>query len=209
VWLCFPKVPVPSVHETPRNPQSASSVCPRNPTKPVSTKPGNPDVSRAEVIQATGGGNGVHSRIALFGGGRVAGTGTIAAASGLPTPALLTQWLSLPASVTNHAHIHRAYFDNFATSTKPAWFKRETIIKEVEDWMRATYKKTYNEMDVFAQHAEDAGGAMRRNVHLMYRALPEENDAFGVEELINQDLTMRIGHPNDLNVARTDARFNV
>jgi hypothetical protein len=152
-----------------------------------------PDVSRAEVIQATGGGNGVRSRIALFGGGRVAGTGTIAAASGLPTPALLTQWLSLPAQVTNHAHIHCAYFDNFTASAKPAWFKRETILKEVEDWMRATYKKTYSEMDVFAQRADDAPDALRRNVHLMYRALPEENDAFGVEELIHRELMMRIG----------------
>lgn len=170
-----------------------------------------PDTSHNTVIQGLGGaGGGVKSKIALFGGGTVKTGGVstaIAASAGLPTASMLSEWLSIPMNVATQAQIHRDSFDNFCAATKPTWFKRETILKEVEEWMRATYKKTLSEMDTFAQAEDDDVNTIRANVYNMYRSLPEENDAHAIEELVDRDLTARIGHPNSKSLRRTNALF--
>ncbi len=154
------------------------------------------------MIQKLGAGGGVQAKIALFGGGR-----GVAASAALPTADLLSDWLSIHPAVAQHAYDNRAGFDGFTALPKPSWFQRDTILKEVEDWMRATYKKTYSEMDSFAQAESDAPDALRDNVYLMYRSLPEEHDAHAIEEMVVTNLTARIGHAGHENKRRTDPLF--
>ena len=60
--------------------------------------------------------------------------------------------------------------------------------------MRATYKKTYRELDSFAQNEDDYAGSLLGNVYNMYRSLPEEHDAHSIEDLVQSDLKALIGH---------------
>jgi hypothetical protein len=159
-----------------------------------------PDASDRQVVQSLGGaGLSIQQKIGLFGGGRGVQTSQL-----LPTASLLAEWLDIPAPAAQHAYNSRANFNVFAALPKPNWFQRSTILLEVEDWMRATYKKTFGEMDSFAQREDDGPGAIRDNVYRMYRNLPEEHDAHSIEDLVDAALKNRIGHPGSENQPRTN-----
>lgn len=159
-----------------------------------------PDKSERQIVQNIGGSNlSVRQKIGLFGGG-----GGVQPAQLLPDARNLSTWLNIPLNVAQHAHNSRAGFTTFIGLPKPAWFKRATILLEVEDWMRATYKGTYGEMDSFAQSEDDDPNAIRENVYNMYRSLPEENDAHAIEDLVVQALTTSIGHAGSENERRTN-----
>lgn len=159
-----------------------------------------PDKSDREIAQNIGGaGLSVRQKIGLFGGG-----GGVQRTDLLPDARNLAAWLDIPLNVAQQAVASRANFTTFIALPKPAWFKRATVLLEVEDWMRATYKKTYGEMDSFAQSEDDDPNANRDNVYNMYRSLPEENDAHAIEDLVVQDLKTRIGHAGSENERRTN-----
>jgi hypothetical protein len=105
----------------------------------------------------------------------------------------------MPVNVAQHADNARNAFATWTALPKPAWFKRATVLEEVNEWMRATYKKTYSELDSWAQ-----GG---NGPYHIYRDLPEENDAHGVEDLIEAALYSAIG--NDTPQNRQQPRTNV
>ncbi len=159
-----------------------------------------PDVSVAQNVQAMGAGGGtVRSRIALF---ESAATGRDPLQQDMAgRVATIAQRLSIPANVAQHADVHRDYFANYLNASRPAWFKRPTVLNEVNEWMRATYKKTFSEMDTWAQGDD---GPYR-----IYRDLPEENDAHGIENRVQSDLYQRIGNdtPTNRRKPRTDPVF--
>jgi hypothetical protein len=159
-----------------------------------------PDTSDRQIVQKLGGsGLSMQQKIGLFGGGR-----GIQSTQLLPTATLLSEWLDIPATAAQHAYNSRASFDAFTALPKPNWFQRSTVLLEVEDWMRATYKKTFGEMDSFAQREDDPDDAIRDNVYRMYRNLPEEHDAHSIEDLVQTALKNRIGHAGSANQRRTN-----
>ncbi len=159
-----------------------------------------PDASGAQIVQAMGASaTGVQSRIALF-----------EAASKGQNPlqqdtkgrvATIAQSLHIPLNVAQHADVRSTYFANYLTSSRPPWFKRPTILDEVNEWMRATYKKTYSEMDGWAQGSDGP--------YKIYRDLPEENDAHGIEDKVQATLYTLIGNdtPANRKKLRTDVVF--
>jgi hypothetical protein len=159
-----------------------------------------PDVSSARMLQEMGAGNSsVRSRIALF---EAASTGrNLLQEDRARGTAAIANWLSIPANVAEHANSRRDYFANYISAAKPAWFKRSTVLDEINEWMRASYKKTFSEMDSWAQGDD---GPYR-----IYRDLPEENDAHGIEKLVQAGIYQWIGHdtPLDRKKRRTDVTF--
>jgi len=149
-----------------------------------------PDASPAQNLQAMKvGTSSVSSRIAAF---DAASQGKDPLeANPQARVATIAQRLDIPAGVAQHAEMMRGYFDNYLNSTRPAWFKRATVLDEVHEWMRATYKKTFSEMDTWAQGDD---GPYR-----IYRDLPEENDAHGIEDVLQAELYRRIGNDTPVN----------
>ena len=111
---------------------------------------------------------------------------------------LIADWMNIPARVVDHAVIHQGYFDNFTSSTRPTWFKRESVLKEVEDWMRTRYKMTQNELTSWLQGDDGP--------YKMYRNLATEHDAHAIERPIMDGIKQAIGHniPANLAKRRTD-----
>jgi hypothetical protein len=144
-----------------------------------------PDASSASTVQKMAAGVGsVKSRIAMF---EAVGKGTdpLQLDTGKRI-AVISERLKLPLAVVRHADINRDGFQTFIDGARPAWFKRSTVLDEVNEWMRATYKKTFSELDTWAQGND---GPYR-----IYRDLPEENDAHGIEAWVESGLYQRIGH---------------
>ena len=159
-----------------------------------------PDSSPAGNVQAMqAGGSSVRARIAMF---ESASRGqNPLQADAASRVRVIAQRLDIPENVARHADTHRDYFANYLASSRPAWFKRATILDEVNEWMRATYKKTYSELDTWAQGPD---GPYR-----VYRDLPEENDAHGIEDLVQAELFQRIGldTPANRSKRRNDPVF--
>lgn len=152
-----------------------------------------PDKSKAQVIQdfhQTGGGGSVRDRIALFEG---------KAMQSRPQNIrhMISKWLNIPVNVAGTALTAKHGFNGYLQLAKPAWFKRQTVLLEVEEWMRSTYKRTLGGMNEWAQ--SDHGP------YKIYRDLPEEHDAHEIEKLIKARITQAIGHnyPTNKNKRRS------
>ena len=150
-----------------------------------------PDKSKAQVIQdfqQVGGGVGsVRDRIALFEGG-------VAQASAPNNRQLIAKWLGIPINVAGTAETAKLGFTGYLQLSKPTWFKRATVLLEVEEWMRSTYKRTLGGMNEWAQ--SDHGP------YKIYRDLPEEHDAHEIEKLISSKITQVIGHNLEMDKDR-------
>jgi hypothetical protein len=149
--------------------------------------------SKVQEMTSSGvGGSSVSDRVRAFEGKSFAGQQDV-------RKALIAKWMGIPARVVDHAVIHQAYFDNFASSSVPAWFRRNTVVAEVDDWMRTRYKMTQNELTSFLQGDD---GPFK-----MYKSLATEHDAFGIEQAVMTAIKQAIGHdnPTDLARQRTDA----
>lgn len=103
--------------------------------------------------------------------------------------AILTKRLQLPAPVAAHADLHRAAFEDFLDTERPAWFLQPTVHAEVADWMRSCYAPTLAEMN-WAVQAHPRTGDDRR-IYAMYRALPMERDAWGLTAVITAEIQNR------------------
>lgn len=140
-----------------------------------------PDKSRTQAIQDFTklglGGGGVRAKIALFEGK--------AMQTNVASRQMIARWLNIPQNVAGTAVTAKMGFASFIKS-KPAWFKRQTALAEVEEWMRSTYKRTLGSMNEWAQ--SDHGPFK------IYRDLPEEHDAHEIERVIKQNVTQLIGH---------------
>jgi hypothetical protein len=141
-----------------------------------------PDKSKAQVIQDlqhTGGGGSVRDRIARFEGKGMK-------SSPQAVRQMISKWLSIPINVAGTAVTAKTGFNGYLNLSKPTWFKRRTVLLEVEEWMRSTYKRTLGGMNEWAQ--SDHGP------YKIYRDLPEEHDAHEIENLIKARITQAIGH---------------
>jgi hypothetical protein len=159
-----------------------------------------PDMSGAQAVQAMGtGASSVKSRITAF-DAAARGDDPLQKNPGA-AQTVIAQRLEIPTGVAHHAYTHRDYFANYLKSSRPAWFKRPSILDEVNEWMRATYKKTYAELDGWAQGADGP--------YQIYRDLPEENDAHGIEDQVQAGIYLKIGKdtPQNRKKKRTDPVF--
>jgi len=155
-----------------------------------------PDTSGGQIVQMAQVAGSVRSRINMF--------NSITTGDPLQTdpgrrPGIIATWVNIPMNVAQHADNARNNFRVWTALPKPAWFKRPTVLAEVNEWMRATYKKSFSELDTWAQGDD---GPYR-----VYRDLPEENDAHGIEDLVQTALYARIG--NDTPANRKKRRDNV
>ena len=115
---------------------------------------------------------------------------------------IIQNWLEIPPEVILHADVHRTYFNNFLTSNTPSWlnYRTEPIKNAVIDWMKASYDHHLGDLDRRAQNQEGSktstGGYGR-----MYMTLPEEKDAYGIEEGLKAKILALIGKrmPDDEN----------
>jgi len=154
-----------------------------------------PDMSKAQIIQQQqrlGVGTGFKGKVAMFEGKGAQQSSRSQRAQ------QIQEWLDIPITVARTAEAAKAGFNGYIGLAKPQWFKRKTVLLEVEEWMRSTFKKTLGEMSAWAQ--SDAGP------YKIYRALPEEHDAHSIEDLIVKGITTRIGH--DLKVRGKQPRTN-
>lgn len=147
-----------------------------------------PDVSGGQIAQMAQVTGSVRSRITMF--------NSITSGDPLQTdpgkrPGIIATWVNIPVNVAQHADNARNTFRTWTALPKPAWFKRPTVLAEVNEWMHATYKKSFSELDTWAQGDD---GPYR-----VYRDLPEENDAHGIEDLVQAALYTRIGHDTPVN----------
>lgn len=159
-----------------------------------------PDASPTQVGQMAKTGTGsVRSRINMF-QSMVSGNDPLQVDPG-KRPGIIAKWIDIPVNIAQHADAARAGFQVYTSLAKPAWFKRATVLDEVNEWMRATYKKTYSEMDDWAQSS--------KGPYRIYRDLPEENDAHGIEDLVKTALYAAIGNdtPQNREKGRNDPVF--
>ena len=146
-----------------------------------------PDMSSAQVINdfsKTGMGGGVQAKIAAF-------EGRAMRQNNAATARMIAKWLSIPQEKAMHALLSSGAFATYIALPKPAWYKRNTALLEVEEWMRSTYKRTLGNINRWAQ--SDHGP------YKIYRDLPEEHDAHEIEKLVEAALKNRIGHNYILN----------
>jgi hypothetical protein len=142
-----------------------------------------PDKSKAQIIQQQQGlgmGTGFKAKVAMFEGKGMQQSSRSQRAQ------QIQEWLDIPITVARTAEAAKGGFDGYIGLAKPQWFKRKTVLLEVEDWMRSTFKKTLGEMGAWAQ--SDAGP------YKIYKGLPEEHDAHSIEALVVSGITTRIGH---------------
>ena len=162
-----------------------------------------PDETRAGMInaqtQARQGAMTFKERRAMFeqGSSAVSNQGDLSS--------IISTKLNIPASTATAAVAAKAQFATFIALPKPYWFKRSTMLLEVEDWMRECFKLTLGAVGNFAQ---DIGGSGKRG-YMFYRDQPTENDAHGIEDQLKPLLTNRIGKNFGANATkpRTDAIF--
>jgi len=142
-----------------------------------------PDKSKAGIIQdlqqARGVGGSVRDKIALF-------EGRAMQSSPQDIRQMIAKWLNIPINVAGTAVTAKSGFNGYLQLGKPVWFKRQTTLLEVEEWMRSTYKRTLGGMNEWAQ--SDHGP------YKIYRDLPEEHDAHEIEKLISRKIIQTIGH---------------
>lgn len=100
-------------------------------------------------------------------------------------------------------------FTDFVDADRPDWFLKPTVHAEVEDWMRSCYAPTLSEM-TWAVEAHARTENDRRS-YAMYRALPMERDACGLQAVIEAEMKNRfplatfqaLGHkPRDARAVR-------
>lgn len=110
---------------------------------------------------------------------------------------LIADRMRIPLSVAQHADRQRDSFASYLGAGRPSWFHRAAL-DEVNDWLRATYKKRFSESGNWIQRPH---GPYR-----VQRNRPEENDARSLEELVQAALYRRIGHdtPRNRHQRRTD-----
>ncbi len=158
-----------------------------------------PDTSGAQLVQSMAPSGSVRARVAAY-QAVISGQNPLDGDAAAKTR-VIANFLNVPISVVQHADRMRDYFSNYVSATKPAWFKRATTLDEVNEWMRATYKKTYSELDGWAQGPDGP--------YKVYRDLPEENDAHGIEDVLQVRVYMRCGNdtPANRKKPRTDAVF--
>ena len=154
-----------------------------------------PDTSQATVVQAaSGGAGGVAARVAAFSG------------QGLQQPAvrvqLITKLLKIPSNIAQHAETNRLQFAAFVALPKPAWFKRQTVTLEVEEWMRSLAKQSLFGMTMMVEQNAGEGDM----AYDMYRDLPVELDAHAIEDSVAAATVGRIGR--NLSVNRHQPRTN-
>jgi hypothetical protein len=89
---------------------------------------------------------------------------------------VVQRWLNIPMNVATSAYASRAQFTAFINSGRPLWFKRSTVLLEVEEWMRATYSGSLSAVNSWTQGDEGP--------YSMYRNQPEEHDAHGIGNAI-------------------------
>ena len=101
---------------------------------------------------------------------------------------VVQEWLAVPAIVISHADAHRSYFDNFLASNTPSWlaYRRDGLKNAVIDWMKSSYDGYLGEIDRKAQNQE-AGWSR------FYMTLPEEKDAYGIEEAVKDKILEHLG----------------
>lgn len=118
------------------------------------------------------------------------------------TPKMLSELLSIPNNVATSAALNaKMKFTAFCGSARPAWFKRNTIALEVEEWMRECYKATLSGVGDWAQsdHASFE----------FYANQPTERDAHGIEDNVKERIEAAIGVDEDGNedATRQSATF--
>lgn len=106
------------------------------------------------------------------------------------TAPVIAEWLTIPQNVADAACRTADQFAQFTSGPKPAWFKRNSVLLETEDWMRASYSGSLSETNAFAQT-----GASRK----MYRDQPEEHDAHEIGNAIVDKLREWSGRPINLD----------
>jgi hypothetical protein len=113
----------------------------------------------------------------------------------LPDAGNLESWLKIPAGAATHAFQNSNAFPMFLNLTRPAWFKRPSIVGEVEDWMDGILKMAKADMIEFAQkQASTAMTASDSKMRALYKAVSVENDAYGIEDAVTAQLQIRLGH---------------
>lgn len=143
-----------------------------------------PDTTSASLINlgsSTGG--GVAAKVAAFSGG--------ATTNPVVRQQLVKKLLNVPVAVAQHADTNRAAFSNFTGLARPAWFKRNTVRLEVEEWMRSIAKQTLFGMTMWVE--VNAGATS--TTYGMYRNLPVEIDAHGIEDLVINRVEAIVGLP--------------
>ena len=174
-----------------------------------------PDKTNAEIVSeaaAFGGGGvggGVSNRIAMFNaasGGATAALNGSLPATGPARVALLTKWLNIPAAAAQAGEGAKGGYAAFIAGAAPDWFKRSTIKLEVEEWLRATYKRTLFGTTMEAQR----GGGSSPGMYRMYADLSVEVDAHGIEVPVVEKIEQAVNVPRAGNGAklRGDAAFN-
>jgi major membrane immunogen (membrane-anchored lipoprotein) len=156
----------------------------------------DPDASSAKELKLMQGENlSVQSRIAMFeaviAGQNPLQTNLVASATEI------ADRLKIPEHVAKHAISHRDYFTNYLNAPRPRWFKRGTVLDEINEWMRASYQGEYKNFDQSVQ-VKHAG------MEAIYRDLPEENDAYGIEDDVREAILQRIGSRAYLNTPRNN-----
>jgi len=162
-----------------------------------------PDETKAGLInaqaQARTSNLSVRERARLFEGG----ASSVATAQDMT--GMLSTRLNIPSDIASNAVAKKSQFAAFIALPKPTWFKRDTMLLEVEDWMRECFKLTLGGVGNFAQEIGGKGASGYR----FYHDQPTENDAHGIEDTLKPMLTNRIGKNFAMNAnkKRTDAVF--
>ena len=101
------------------------------------------------------------------------------------TAQLIANWLNIPLNVAQHGHTNLGLFNGFALGVMPAWFRRGSITRETEEWMRATYNGSLAGLNRWTQ--SDDG------TYKMYRDQPEEHDAHEIGNRLVAALDLATG----------------
>jgi hypothetical protein len=160
-----------------------------------------PDKLGLELVQHGGVAGGVAAKLASIKNARMGARQAVIGMDPTARAQVIADLLKIPLTTAQAAEASSAEFNDFLALPKPEWFRRATSKLEVEDWLRADFKKTLHEMDSLAQeHGNNSGFRMKA----MYHALPEENDAHAIEEMVSGAIVLQIGHPTSKQVKRTN-----
>jgi hypothetical protein len=160
-----------------------------------------PDKSGIELVQQGGVAGGVGAKIAALQNARKGARQAVIGMDPTARAKVIADLLKIPLTTAQAAEASSAEVKDFLALPKPEWFRRATATLELEDWLRADFKKTLHEMDELAQnHGNNSGFRMKA----MYHALPEELDAHSIEEMVSEAIVLQIGHPTNRREMRTN-----
>ncbi|HUI57096.1 MAG TPA: hypothetical protein VLY04_19105 [Bryobacteraceae bacterium] len=161
--------------------QGLGAFRPTTPPPAASLKP--PDMTIQEMIQfASESGGGVASKIAAFSGNPLNQQAA--------RVKLINKVLNVPTAQATTADTNSGLFAGFIALPKPAWFKRRTVLLEVEEWMRSIAKTTLFGMTMFVEEK----GTTTAEMNKMYKDLPVELDAHKIEDSVAAQTELLIGH---------------